>query len=360
MTESRKQKKFENGEEQALFLNAWADSYAEVSKMWEDSYLKLQKPWMETTGELVEKAAELTKEASPKQYEEFFGEWLKASQANLGRFVPAAAIETNKEALEKLLTGAENSVKLYKSWIADLEENAKMTKTALKGEPDPAEYKKRYEAWIKAYEKIFDEMLDLSSMENTKEIIEKYTGVPDVYFGSFVQISKLWRDSYAKLYEPWINAASKLSRKTAELAGGNARPQDYQDFYELWMETYRETFGKYVKSMQPTAEVFENFSRSTEVYLNMYKSWIAALEKMAEKTSELSREATDKDVSKEFYGLWIKMYEKAFGSFFEDMPSAGPMQDMLGPAKTMAKINADTFARMSKMWVKGFRPAERG
>ena len=52
----------------------------------------------------------------------------------------------------------------------------------------------------------------------------------------------------------------------------------------------------------------------------MYKSWLAALEKMAEKTNELSKQTNNPEAAKEFYDLWVKMYEKAFDGFFEDMP----------------------------------------
>jgi hypothetical protein len=56
------------------------DTYIAVSKMWEDSYLKLYKPWFESTEALFEKAFELKKDAAPKTYKEFYGEWVKTSQ----------------------------------------------------------------------------------------------------------------------------------------------------------------------------------------------------------------------------------------------------------------------------------------
>ncbi len=347
-TEERK----DTTEEKKDIFKTWADSYTAVSKMWEDSYLKLYKPWIESTGELFEKASELPKDATPKQYKEFYDDWMKTYQNSFGKFYPIPTIEANKETLEKLLASAEESNKLYRSWTAELEENSRTTQEIIQGEPDPAKYKECYDMWIKSYEKIFDELLTLPTMESTKEIFEKYTGVPDIYFGSFVQISKLWRNSYAKLYEPWIESVSKFSRKMAELSRGDASPEAYKEFYTIWIDTYKETYGKYVQSTRSTKEVFESFAQSTSTYLNMYKSWIAALEKMAEKTNELSKQAADPEMSREFYILWIKMYEKAFDSFFEDMPLAGPMKEMMEPIKIMAKIYADTFARMSKMWVK--------
>ncbi len=172
MVKKTEEKRDRNEENKDIF-KTWADSYTAVSKMWEDSYLKLYKPWIESTGEMLEKTSLLSKESAPEKYKEFYDEW------------------------EKLLASTEESNKLYRSWIAELEENSRKTKEILQGEPYPAKYKECYDMWIKSYEKIFDEFLTLPAMESTKEIFEKYTGVPDIYFGSFVQISKLWRNSYA-------------------------------------------------------------------------------------------------------------------------------------------------------------------
>ena len=47
------------------------------------------------------------------------------------------------------------------------------------------------------------------------------------------------------------------------------------------------------QSMEPSREMFENFVESTNIYLSMYKSWIAALEKMSEKAQELSKQTSD-------------------------------------------------------------------
>ncbi len=107
----------------------------------------------------------------------------------------------------------------------------------------------------------------------------------------------------------------KLSEKVSEISKGNASPEAYKEFYKLWIDTYKEIFGR-----QPSKEVFENFARSTRIHLNMLKSWIATFEKLSEKAREISKQTTDPEASKEFYDSWVKTYEKAFHSFFEDMP----------------------------------------
>lgn len=345
-----KERKDTDKEEKKDLFKTWTDGYTNISRMCEDSYSTLYKPWIESSGGMFEKAIELSKKGGePQKYKEFYDEWMKAYQNAFGEYYPMPTLESNKETLEKFMLGAEESNKRYKAWLAESEENARKTRETLQGEPDLEKYKECNDAWMKTYEKIFDETLTLPAMESTKEILEKYTGVPNVYMASFVQMAKLWKNAYAGIYGPWIESMLKLSGKMSEISHGNVSPVAYEEFYSMWMDTYKDTYGKYAQSTGPTKEGLDSFLQSTDIYLKMYKSWLAALEKMAEKTTELSKQTTNPEAAKEFYDLWIQMYEKAFDSFFEDMPLAGPMKEMMEPVKIMAKIYADTFAGMSKM-----------
>ncbi len=344
--------------EEKIF-KTWADSYTAVSKMWEDSYLNIYKPWIESTGEMLDKTSLLSKEATPQKYREFYDEWIKTYQNTFGKFYPIPTLKSNKETLEKFLSSAEESNKLYKSWIARLEENSLKTKEILHDEPDPAKYKEVNGMWMESYEKIFDELLELATKESTKEKFGNYMGMPDVYSESFLQMSKLWKKSLAQLCEPLNESMLKLSEKMEEISRGDAGPEAYKEFYTLWVDTNKEIYGKYVKSMEPTGEMFEHFVQSINIYLSMYKSWITALEKMSEKAEEMSKQTSDPEAYKEFYNLWVKMYEKAFDGFFEDMPTVGgPMKEIMESVKVMGKMYADTLTKMSKMWMKsGVRSA---
>ena len=352
--EELKEKNTEKNIEKKDIFETWADSYTAVSKMWEDSYLKLYKPWIESTGEMLGKTSLLSKEATPQKYKEFYDEWIKTYQNTFGKFYPIPTLKSNKDALEKFISGAEGSNKIYRSWISELEENSRKTKEILQEEPDPAKHKECYDMWMKSYEKIFDELLELPTQESTKEIFGNYMGIPDIYSGSFLQMSKLWKKSYTQLCGPLNESMLKLSEKMAEISRGDADSEVYKEFYTLWMDTYQETSGKHVQS-EPSREMFEHFVESTNIYVSMYKSWIDALEKMSKKAEEMSKQTSDSDPEayNEFYSLWVKMYEKAFDSFFENIPTVGgPMKDVMEPVKVMAKMYADTFARISKMWVK--------
>ena len=154
-SEERKDIKTENKEN----IKTCEDNFTAVSKMWEDSCLKLYKPWFESTEALFGKAFELSKDATPQTYKEFYGEWLKTSQNSFGKFYQIPTLESNKETFEKLLVSAEESKKIYGSWIAELEGNSKATRKVLKGEADPAKYKEVYDMWINSYGKMLTSFL---------------------------------------------------------------------------------------------------------------------------------------------------------------------------------------------------------
>jgi hypothetical protein len=351
MVKKTEEKNNVNEDKKDLF-KTWADSYTALSKMGEDSYLKLYKPWIESTGEMFGKAAELSTDAAPEKYKEFYDEWVKIYQTSFGKFYPIPTLESNKETLEKFLSNAEESNKLYTSWIAELEENSRKTKEILQDKPDPAKYKECHDMWMKSYEKIFDELMELPAKESTKEIFGNFMGMPDIYLGSFLKLSKLWKKSYTQLWGPLNQSMLKLSEKMAEISRGDAGPEAYKEFYILWMDTNK---------VEHSGEMFEHFRKSSDIFLSMYKSWIAALEKMSEKAEEISKQSSDPKAYKEFYNLWVTTYEKAFDGFFDDMPTVeGPMKEVMEPVKIMAKMYADTFNQISKMWSSDFSSAYQG
>lgn len=358
MTESERKDTEEKYEEQnENIFNTWIESYTAISRMWEESYLKLYKPWLESTGELFEKAIDAASSNSSEKYKEFYETWAKTFQGKVDlRQVPTA--ETNKEILEKFLVGAEKSTDIYKNWITELEENSKLTREALKGETDPAKYKEVYDLWIKSYAKIFDELLTLPFRDNIREMFEKYTGIPDIYSDTFIKISKLWNDSYTKLYGTWMDSVLELSKKSEEISKGKGGPEAYKEFYVAWTNVYQKTYGKLlnVQSIQGSKKgelkaTFEAFAQSTQVYTDLYKSWMTTLEKLSIKSKELARQPKNQDVYKETCNMWIKLYQKAFDSFFDNMPTVSPFKECFTPVKNVANIYMDNLKKMSDFWV---------
>lgn len=355
------------GEEQnENIFNTWIESYTAISRMWEESYLKLYKPWLESTGELFEKAINAGSSNSSEKYKEFYDTWVKTSQGKVDfRQIPTA--ETNKEILEKFLVGAEKSTDIYKNWITELDENSKLTREVLKGEADPAKYKDIYDLWIKSYSKMFDELLTLPFRDNIREMFEKYTGIPDIYSDTFIKISKLWNDSYTKLYGSWMESILELSKKSEEISKGKVTPESYKEFYNSWTNVYQKTYGKLlsIKSIQnPEGKeqlkaTFETFAQSTQVYTDLYKSWMTNLEKLSIKSKELAKQPKNQDAYKDTYNLWIKLYQKAFDSFFDNMPTVSPFKECFAPIKSVANIYMDNLKKMSDFWLQSYGTAYR-
>ncbi len=348
-TEKAEERK-NRSEQKEDFFKAWSEGYASASRVWEDSYLRLYKPWVESAGKMFERSTQIVKDATPVEYKEFFDEWMNTYQNTFGTFATWPTPELNREALTKFLAGAEKSSKVFKSWIEELEKDTRKTAEILQSPPDQSKYQQGYDMWVKSYDKMMDEMLSLPVMESMSDTYEKYTGVPDIYSRTFVQVIKLWRDSYSRLYGPLTDAMRTLGVKAADISRGNASPEAYKEFYTLWTNTYQDMYQQYFQSMQPSKESFESFSRAADLYLSTYKSWIEALEKMTEKTKELTKQSNDPATQKEFYDVWLKMYEKAFNNFFENMPAMGPMKEMMEPVKIVARMYSDTLNNMSKTW----------
>jgi hypothetical protein len=346
--------KLDIDEQSKDIYNAWNGNYNNFLKMCGDSQMKIYKSWVESMEDLSKKAGNISNEAVPEKYKEFYDEWVKTYQNSFGKYYPLPTQDSGKELLESLMSQAEESNRLYKSWIAEMDRNSKKTQEAMMGEPSTAKYKECYDLWETSYEKMFDAFLSLSSMKKVRENIENYTGMPDIYSETSRQMTKVWKDSYARLYMPLIDSALTLSEKAAEISRGKADPEAYKEFYSMWTKAYQDNYTRLVdeQSMKLSKETYDNFTQSVNIYLNMYRSWIAALEKMSEKSKELSNASTDPEAYKEFCDLWAKMFEKAFDTFFEDMPMVGPMKGTMEPVKVAAKTYADAYVKMSRMWTK--------
>jgi hypothetical protein len=355
-------------EETGNIFNTWIGSYMAISKMWEESYLRLYKPWLETTSVLFEKAIEASSSNSPEKYREFYNEWTKTFQGKLDKISKIPNIEDNKNALEKLLVNAEKSTDICKSWATELEANSEKTREILQGTPDPIKYKEAYDLWIKSYAKIFDGLLTLPFRENIRDMFETYTGVPDIYSDTFVKISKLWNDSYIKLYGTWADALVELSKKSEEISKGNTGPDAYREFYSLWTNIYQQTYGKFldIQATQNPKEgeaqlqaAFKNFAQSTTTCAELVKSWIIALNKLSEKYMELSKQANNQEAYKEISNLWVRVYQKAFDSIFENMPVTAPFKDTLAPVKDATKMYIDALIKMSDALTQSVERANR-
>lgn len=333
-------------------MNLWVNNSNEFLKMWGDSNLKLYKPWIEFIGEKSSKINDMTMNASPIKYKEFYEDWLKTYRGTYGKIYPGD-ISSPKESLEGFIKCADESNRLYMSWIEEFGENSKKTSEVLNNGLDPVKYRDCFEGWINTYEKIFDDLNEHPAIKYQRDVFGNYTGMPDLYSDSFAKIAKQIKEIYTKLYVPSDDSISKFSDEMAKISKGQANPETYKEFYDLWINTYKESFSQIFdpQTMRPSKEVLDSLKESTEISITLLKSWIDALEEMSKKMDEQSKLLSDPDSFKEFYNLWIKMYEKTSEDIFEGVPIVSPLKEMMEPVKSACKIYSTTSFKMSKMWM---------
>ncbi|NJD53307.1 MAG: hypothetical protein FIB07_10620 [Candidatus Methanoperedens sp.] len=351
--EVKKEAKKEDKEKRDI-SQVMSGSYAAISRIIEDSSTNLQKPWIESTAELYSKAAELSRNATPENYKSFYDEWTRMYQNTFGKLYPGMTQQLDKETLEKMKESAEESKNLFQSWIDLLDENSRKTQELLQGTPDPGKYRELYNTWTRTYEKIFQDFIEMPTKGSTAVIFENYGGIPSIYFRNFAQITKLWNDSYQHLFRPWVDLMPSFSEKISGLPGGEAKPEAYKEFYDLWIDTYKNTYGRLfnIESVRSVSkEITDSFTKIMEANLNTYNSWVSALEKISQKNTDISEQARP-EVNKELSNAWVSMYERAFDDFFKYVPVMSPIKPMMEPVKKTARAYTDMFSSVSDMWIK--------
>jgi hypothetical protein len=296
-------------------LKNLTDSYVGLSEIWDQSYTKLYKPWMDFMSESTGNLSGISMTMAPDYYKEFYGDWMNTYQNSFGKF-STTQVPMPRVTLEKVVMTTEESNKICMSWVNEFGENAKKTNEILNNGTDPVKYRECLDMWRKSYKKISDDLLAMPAVKYQKEIFENLTGIPDFYSESFERTAKLWKESYDKIYDPWFES----------------------------MEKFSESMTK------PSKELLDTFQESIDINLNLHKKWVSAMEKMSEKFKDLSKFNADPEKFKEFFNLWLKMYEKATDDFFERLPAMNPIKEMMEPVKKACKIYSNTSIKMSKLW----------
>jgi hypothetical protein len=176
----------------------------------------------------------------------------------------------------------------------------------------------------------------------------------DVYSG----ISMMWDDSHSKLIKLWIEFIGDMVDKTKELSL-NVTPKNYKEFYDKWMKTYENSFGKvYPVSIPTPRETLESFIKILDESSKLYRSWIEESEKNVRKTSELLKNGADLGKFKECYDMWMKSSQKMSDDFLEH-PAIKYQKEIYGKYTGRPDFYLETFLRKSKMWRDSYTQAVR-
>jgi class III poly(R)-hydroxyalkanoic acid synthase PhaE subunit len=102
-----------------------------------------------------------------------------------------------------------------------------------------------FDLWLKAYEATYGRLLDVPEMGPTRESSEKYRR----HIETSVNLATTWWQSLASFQTVFMEATRKMRDQVESLAAEGKEPlANSRDLYDLWMQTYSDTFKDFMKS----------------------------------------------------------------------------------------------------------------
>jgi class III poly(R)-hydroxyalkanoic acid synthase PhaE subunit len=101
-----------------------------------------------------------------------------------------------------------------------------------------------YDLWLKTYKATTGRLVDMPAVGPVREKSEKMMKG----FSTFVNLYTAGIDTGSNLQTVFMEAMRKLQEKTAPDMKGELSPEKYKEFYDIWIETYSETFKDFAKS----------------------------------------------------------------------------------------------------------------
>lgn len=123
-------------------------------------------------------------------------------------------------------------------------------------------------------------------------------------FSHFFNLYATWMDSISDFQRLSMEAMSRLQDKTANLEG-EISPEKYKEFYNIWIETYSETFKEYLRSGHFASDMGKFMSSFIEV--QKYNQEM--LEESCLRPMNLPTKTEIDEINKELYFLKKKVME---------------------------------------------------
>jgi hypothetical protein len=101
-----------------------------------------------------------------------------------------------------------------------------------------------YDLWLNAYKATMGKLVEMPAVGPAREKSEKMMKG----FSTFANLYAAGMETSSNLQTVFMEAMRKLQEKTAPDMKGGISPEKYKEFYNIWIETYGETFKEFSKS----------------------------------------------------------------------------------------------------------------
>ena len=108
-----------------------------------------------------------------------------------------------------------------------------------------------FDMWLKVYDATTGRLVEMPAMGPTREKSEKMMKG----FSTLANLFAAGMDTSSNLQSVFMEAMRQVKEKTATDMEGEISPEKYKDFYNIWIETYSETFKEFSKSEHFVADL---------------------------------------------------------------------------------------------------------
>jgi len=152
-----------------------------------------------------------------------------------------------------------------------------------------------YDQWINAYKATMGKIVEMPAVGPAREKTEKImTG-----FSTFVNLYAAGMDTSSNLQSVFMEAMRKVQEKTTPDMDGEISPEKYKEFYDVWIETYSETFKDFLKSGHFAADL----GKLNSYLMDFQKYNREMLEENYLKPMNLPTKTEINEINKELYSL---------------------------------------------------------
>lgn len=316
---------------QTNLIGEWLEVQKKVFDYWQDSINLNRKP------EQDEKVANIFEEGM-KPVQESIKAWVDFSNDLYAQCLKNCN-DTQKEILQKMLSGANLYQNLFKLW-------EDLTLNITGSDSDPMKFVTK---WNEEYIKIISRDFVAYLPEQIRD-----------FFNRSFDILTLSGSTMNNFYKPWLDEAQNLQSLLLKSMSGDQAA--YIEFNRLWIENFSSSFGKvlniplfsmnreHMQKQMQTMNAFVHFLTTTNQFVaTMVKVNQDTLEKIIKDYKEKLLTGTNPKTYKEFYEYWWKQNEAAYLKVFGTTEFSKLIAQLLEAGVTFKKDMDDLLEKQLKM-----------
>ena len=182
-----------------------------------------------------------------------------------------------------------------------------------------------------------------TTKENSKDIF-------GLWAEGFSKISKVWQESYSDLFKPWMDSSGDFFERMTDLSHATD-PQKSMEFYQDWVKTYQNTWGKFFPQLPMNAgkEDVQRMMDGAEELNKLVKSWSVEIKGDMDKTKKMMENEPSQDKIMDVYKMWCGTYEKIFDDIV-NIPTSEKLQAAFEESTKIPSAYTKTMKEFSKLW----------